>query len=151
MYFFSLFAFFYIFLSLFYLFCPLAIELSTMHDHTHQYPLPCLYCHPHSYIRMVILIYYIIIYMLHTLLQFTLKNIIIIWYVFPCFQYHNNLQNFHAWKMQVQNLIERCMIFHMNQDQCIKALEEHAGIQPLVTLTGLDYSLFITLEIYVIL
>ncbi|RHN41669.1 putative angiotensin-converting enzyme 2 [Medicago truncatula] len=87
MYFFSLFAFFYIFLSLFYLFCPLAIELSTMHDHTHQYPLPCLYCHPHSYIRMV------------------------------------------------QNLIERCMIFHMSQDQCIKALEEHAGIQPLVTLT----------------
>jgi hypothetical protein len=29
------------------------------------------------------------------------------------------------------------MIFHMSQDQCIKALEEHAGIQPLVTLTGL--------------
>ncbi|XP_004509574.1 uncharacterized protein [Cicer arietinum] len=58
-----------------------------MHYHTHQYPLPCLYCHPHSYIMMV------------------------------------------------QNLIERCLIFHMSQDQCIKALAEHAGIKPLVTIT----------------
>lgn len=33
---------------------------NTMHDHSHQYPLPCLYCHPYSYIRMVI-------YMLDTL------------------------------------------------------------------------------------
>jgi hypothetical protein len=33
-------------------------ELSTMHHHTHQYPLPCLYCHPHSYIRMVINLLY---------------------------------------------------------------------------------------------
>ncbi|KAL4371286.1 hypothetical protein AHAS_Ahas06G0150600 [Arachis hypogaea] len=37
--------------------------------------------------------------------------------------------------MQVQNLIERCLLFHMSQDQCIKALAEHAGIKPLVTLT----------------
>ncbi|XP_016193611.1 uncharacterized protein LOC107634699 isoform X1 [Arachis ipaensis] len=59
--------------------------------HSHQYPLPCLYCHPHSYIRMV------------------------------------------------QNLIERCLLFHMSQDQCIKALAEHAGIKPLVTLTGPYY------------
>ncbi|KAG5001680.1 hypothetical protein JHK82_022834 [Glycine max] len=58
-----------------------------MHDHSHQYPLPCLYCHPYSYIRMV------------------------------------------------QNLIERCMLFHMSQDQCIRALAEHAGIKPLVTVT----------------
>ncbi|BAT74691.1 hypothetical protein VIGAN_01241100 [Vigna angularis var. angularis] len=56
--------------------------------HSHQYPLPCLYCHPHSYIRMV------------------------------------------------QNLIERCMLFHMSQEQCIRALAEHAGIKPLVTVTG---------------
>ncbi|KAE9597979.1 putative angiotensin-converting enzyme 2 [Lupinus albus] len=55
--------------------------------HTHHYPLPCLYCHPHNYIRMV------------------------------------------------QNLIERCLLFHMSQEQCIKALSEHAGIKPLVTLT----------------
>ncbi|XP_061353603.1 uncharacterized protein LOC133298349 [Gastrolobium bilobum] len=59
---------------------------SKMH-HSHQYPLPCLYCHPHSYIRMV------------------------------------------------QNLIERCLLFHMSQEQCIKALAEHAGIKPLVTHT----------------
>ncbi|QCD82309.1 Conserved hypothetical protein CHP01589 [Vigna unguiculata] len=55
--------------------------------HSHRYPLPCLYCHPHSYIRMV------------------------------------------------QNLIERCMLFHMSQEQCIRALAEHAGIKPLVTVT----------------
>ncbi|WVZ23440.1 hypothetical protein V8G54_001984, partial [Vigna mungo] len=59
---------------------------NTMH-HSHQYPLPCLYCHPHSYIRMV------------------------------------------------QSLIERCMLFHMSQEQCIRALAEHAGIKPLVTVT----------------
>ncbi|KAI9111608.1 hypothetical protein K1719_017298 [Acacia pycnantha] len=35
----------------------------------------------------------------------------------------------------VQNLIERCLILHMNQDQCVKALAEHARITPLVTLT----------------
>ncbi|RDX83776.1 hypothetical protein CR513_35278, partial [Mucuna pruriens] len=55
--------------------------------HPHQYPLPCLCCHPYSYIRMV------------------------------------------------QNLIERCMLFHMSQEQCIMALAEHAGIKPLVTVT----------------
>ncbi|XP_068462856.1 uncharacterized protein [Phaseolus vulgaris] len=35
----------------------------------------------------------------------------------------------------VQNLIERCMLFHMSQEQCIRALAEHAGIKPLVTVT----------------
>ena len=38
--------------------------------------------------------------------------------------------------MQVQNLIERCILFHMSQDQCVRALAEHAGIKPLVTVTG---------------
>ncbi|KAL2344353.1 hypothetical protein Fmac_005638 [Flemingia macrophylla] len=36
---------------------------------------------------------------------------------------------------RVQNLIERCMLFHMSLDQCIRALAEHAGIKPLVTVT----------------
>ncbi|XP_059656143.1 uncharacterized protein LOC132303084 isoform X2 [Cornus florida] len=58
-----------------------------MYQHSHDQPLPCLHCHPHSYIRMV------------------------------------------------QHLIERCLLFHMSRDQCIKALAEHAGIRPLVTLT----------------
>ncbi|OWM89654.1 hypothetical protein CDL15_Pgr024402 [Punica granatum] len=35
----------------------------------------------------------------------------------------------------VQHLIERCLMLHMSRDQCIKALEERAGIRPLVTLT----------------
>lgn len=38
--------------------------------------------------------------------------------------------------IQVQHLIERCLILHMDRDQCIKALSEHAGIRPPVTLTG---------------
>ncbi|KAJ7953594.1 hypothetical protein O6P43_025278 [Quillaja saponaria] len=55
--------------------------------HNHQHHLPCLHCHPHSYIRMV------------------------------------------------QHLIERCLLLHMSQEQCIKALADHASIRPLVTLT----------------
>ncbi|KAL8550511.1 hypothetical protein ACS0TY_009074 [Phlomoides rotata] len=35
----------------------------------------------------------------------------------------------------VQKLIERCLLFRMDQEQCVKALEEHAKIQPPVTLT----------------
>lgn len=38
--------------------------------------------------------------------------------------------------MQVQHLIERCLLLHMTLDQCIKALQEHASIRPLITLTG---------------
>ncbi|XP_039015108.1 uncharacterized protein LOC120145299 [Hibiscus syriacus] len=48
---------------------------------------PCLHCHPHSYIRMV------------------------------------------------QNLIERCLLLHMNQQQCVKALAQYASIQPCITIT----------------
>ncbi|KAM7484223.1 hypothetical protein LguiA_000232 [Lonicera macranthoides] len=36
----------------------------------------------------------------------------------------------------VQHLIERCLILHMDRDQCIKALAEHASIRPLITFTG---------------
>ncbi|XAR48079.1 Angiotensin-converting enzyme 2 [Bertholletia excelsa] len=53
----------------------------------HRRPIPCLHCHPHSYIRMV------------------------------------------------QHMIEKCLLLHMDRDQCIKALAEHASVRPLVTLT----------------
>ncbi|XP_010923199.1 uncharacterized protein [Elaeis guineensis] len=57
-------------------------------DHRyHHHHVPCLHCHPYSYIRMV------------------------------------------------QHLIERCLLLHMTQDDCIKALAERAGILPIVTLT----------------
>ncbi|KAE9449932.1 hypothetical protein C3L33_18173, partial [Rhododendron williamsianum] len=36
----------------------------------------------------------------------------------------------------VQHLIERCLLLHMNRDECIKALANHASVQPLVTLTA---------------
>ncbi|KAL6186954.1 hypothetical protein ACLB2K_043072 [Fragaria x ananassa] len=35
----------------------------------------------------------------------------------------------------VQHLIEKCLLFHMSRDQCIKALARHANITPLITLT----------------
>ncbi|XP_031500799.1 uncharacterized protein LOC116264616 isoform X2 [Nymphaea colorata] len=36
----------------------------------------------------------------------------------------------------VQHLIERCLILRMARDDCVQALARHAGIEPLVTLTG---------------
>ncbi|XP_048322849.1 uncharacterized protein LOC125420321 [Ziziphus jujuba] len=41
----------------------------------------------------------------------------------------------HSYIRMVQHLIERCLLLHMSLDQCIKALEQHASIRPLVTLT----------------
>ncbi|CAK9312357.1 unnamed protein product [Citrullus colocynthis] len=35
----------------------------------------------------------------------------------------------------VQHLIERCLLFHMSRDECVKALAHHANIRPLITLT----------------
>ncbi|KAH0913380.1 hypothetical protein HID58_036701, partial [Brassica napus] len=32
-------------------------------------------------------------------------------------------------------MIERCMLLHMTRDECIKALDQHASMLPLVTLT----------------
>ncbi|KAL1222816.1 hypothetical protein V5N11_022124 [Cardamine amara subsp. amara] len=60
--------------------------MCTQHDET-QHNLPCLYCQPHTYIRMV------------------------------------------------QHMIERCILLRMTRDECVKALDHHASIQPLVTLT----------------
>ncbi|XP_031277047.1 uncharacterized protein LOC116135468 isoform X2 [Pistacia vera] len=48
----------------------------------------------------------------------------------PCLHCHP-----HSYIRMVQHLIERCLLLHMNRDQCIKALAEHANIRPLVTLT----------------
>ncbi|KAI7997413.1 hypothetical protein LOK49_LG10G00358 [Camellia lanceoleosa] len=49
---------------------------------------------------------------------------------FPCLHCHP-----HSYIRMVQHLIERCLLLHMNRDQCIRALAEHASVQPLVTLT----------------
>ncbi|PIN18992.1 Angiotensin-converting enzyme 2 [Handroanthus impetiginosus] len=49
---------------------------------------------------------------------------------FPCLHCHP-----HTYIRMVQNLIERCLLLHMDRDQCVKALAEHARIRPLVTLT----------------
>ncbi|KAH7858201.1 hypothetical protein Vadar_021220 [Vaccinium darrowii] len=48
----------------------------------------------------------------------------------PCLHCHP-----HSYIRMVQHLIERCLLLHMNRDQCIKALADHARIQPRVTLT----------------
>ncbi|XP_017240980.1 uncharacterized protein LOC108213697 [Daucus carota subsp. sativus] len=48
---------------------------------------PCLHCHPESFIRMV------------------------------------------------QHLIERCLLLNMSREDCIAALQEHANIDPIITIT----------------
>ncbi|XP_022775843.1 uncharacterized protein LOC111317670 [Durio zibethinus] len=58
-----------------------------MYYHNHHHVLPCLHCHPHSYIRMV------------------------------------------------QHLIERCLVLHMNRQQCAEALAKYASIPPCITVT----------------
>ncbi|XP_009420078.2 uncharacterized protein LOC135651152 [Musa acuminata AAA Group] len=35
----------------------------------------------------------------------------------------------------VQLLIEKCLIFHMNKDECVEALSKHAAIDPVITST----------------
>ncbi|KAL6187591.1 hypothetical protein ACLB2K_038989 [Fragaria x ananassa] len=42
----------------------------------------------------------------------------------------------HSYIRMVQHLIEKCLLFHMSRDQCIKALARHANSTPLITLTG---------------
>ncbi|XVF60260.1 hypothetical protein PTKIN_Ptkin08bG0030700 [Pterospermum kingtungense] len=32
-------------------------------------------------------------------------------------------------------MIERCLLFHMSRDDCVKALAKHAKIEPIITLT----------------
>lgn len=49
---------------------------------------------------------------------------------FPCL--HCNPSTYIR---MVQNMIERCLLLRMDREQCVKALEEHARIQPVVTLT----------------
>ncbi|XP_074375056.1 uncharacterized protein LOC141716771 [Apium graveolens] len=48
---------------------------------------PCLHCHPESFIRMV------------------------------------------------QHMIERCLLLNMSREDCISALQEHANIDPIITIT----------------
>ncbi|KAF9598062.1 hypothetical protein IFM89_024049 [Coptis chinensis] len=35
----------------------------------------------------------------------------------------------------VQHLIEKCLMFHMNEDECMDALSKHANIKPVITRT----------------
>ncbi|XP_022773679.1 uncharacterized protein LOC111315920 [Durio zibethinus] len=41
----------------------------------------------------------------------------------------------HDYIRMVQHMIERCLLFHMSRDDCVKALEKHAEIEPIITLT----------------
>ncbi|XP_010908879.1 uncharacterized protein [Elaeis guineensis] len=35
----------------------------------------------------------------------------------------------------VQHLIEKCLLFHMNKQECVDALSKHANIKPVITST----------------
>ena len=39
-------------------------------------------------------------------------------------------------ELQVQHLIEKCLIFHMSKEECMEALSKHANIEPVITSTG---------------
>lgn len=122
--------------------------------HNQLHPFPCLHCQPHTYIRMVLFFYY---YYFTTnscrfyiiIIFFTLIDMHISmnqkankkdgkdahYFFLICTLIYANEGTFR--RLQVQNLIERCLLHHMDRDQCVKALAEHARIQPLVTITGL--------------
>ncbi|KAF5175238.1 hypothetical protein FRX31_035176 [Thalictrum thalictroides] len=40
-----------------------------------------------------------------------------------------------AYIRMVQHLIEKCLIFHMSEDECMEALSKHADIKPVITRT----------------
>ncbi|MBA0793025.1 hypothetical protein Gohar_017461 [Gossypium harknessii] len=77
--------------------------------HNYNHVIPCLHCHPHSYIRMnrQVGVYYD-------------------WYCFFGFSWEN---------LQVQHLIERCLLLYMSRQQCVKALAKYASIRPCITIT----------------
>lgn len=39
--------------------------------------------------------------------------------------------------MQVQHLIEKCICYKMNREECMETLEKHAKIMPVITSTGM--------------
>ncbi|EOY02456.1 PREDICTED: uncharacterized protein LOC18600798 [Theobroma cacao] len=41
----------------------------------------------------------------------------------------------HDYIRMVQHMIERCLLFQMSRDDCVKALAKHAKIEPIITLT----------------
>ncbi|KAK8582876.1 hypothetical protein V6N13_069644 [Hibiscus sabdariffa] len=51
-------------------------------------------------------------------------------HVVPCLHCHP-----HSSIRMVQHLIERCLLLHMNQQQCAKALARYASIRPCITIT----------------
>lgn len=92
-----------------------------MYSYSHGQFLPCFHCHPHAYIRMVPSSLSLACTQFVILFTITLgTNIYIVF-------------NLH---LQVQHLIERCLLLHMSPDECAKALAHHANIRPLITLTG---------------
>lgn len=41
--------------------------------------------------------------------------------------------------IQVQHLIEKCICYKLNKEECMETLEKHAKIMPVVTSTGTRY------------
>lgn len=37
---------------------------------------------------------------------------------------------------QVQHLIEKCICYNLNREECMETLEKHAKIMPVITSTG---------------
>jgi uncharacterized protein (TIGR01589 family) len=39
--------------------------------------------------------------------------------------------------IQVQHLIEKCICYKLNKEECMETLEKHAKIMPVITSTGM--------------
>jgi hypothetical protein len=53
--------------------------------------------------------------------------------------------------MQVQHLIEKCICYDMDKEECVKALEKHANIMPAVTSTGNTYNIAASVHSFALL
>jgi hypothetical protein len=122
-----------------------------MYHYGHHHRLPCLRCHPHSYIRMVSWCDPAPQPPAHVDFNFyILKNIRTCILHYLEYYLNSDLLCFcfgRTYTKQVQHLIERCLLLHMSRDQCVKALAKHASVHPLVTLTGhlIDLTGFLTI------
>ena len=43
--------------------------------------------------------------------------------------------------VQVQHLIEKCICYKLNKEECMETLEKHAKVMPVITSTGRRHSI----------
>lgn len=69
---------------------------------------------------------------IHMVTQLVLKHFGPLWFLLIL----DDDDDFGAVYIQVQHLIEKCLIFRMTKEECMEALSKHANIKPVITSTG---------------